>query len=101
MTNQKRITESIRVLATLYGDTNAAIGTALGQSESSAAGKRTGRIRWTLADVENLSTRYGMSIDQILAGPWSWLGLPEGGAGSEGGVNACYRRSYGAMPLAA
>jgi hypothetical protein len=79
MSNQKRITESIRVLATLYGDTNAALGTALGMSESSAAGKRTGRINWSLKDVDTLSVRYGVSVDQILAGPWSWLGLPEGG----------------------
>jgi BetR domain len=79
MSNQKRITESIRVLATLYGDTNAALGAALGMSESSAAGKRTGRIRWSLQDVETLSARYGVSVDQLMAGPWAWLGLPEGG----------------------
>ena len=79
MSNQKRITESVRVLATLYGDTNATLAAALGATETMAANKRTGRSRWTTDDVEILATRYKVSIDQILAGPWNWLGLPEGG----------------------
>ncbi len=78
MTNQKRITESVRALAAVFGDTNATLASALGLSESSAAGKRTGRLKWTVDDVQALAGHYGVTVEQILAGPRAWLGLPDG-----------------------
>jgi hypothetical protein len=77
MSNQQRITESARALAAVFGDTNATLAAVLGQSEASAAGKRTGRLKWTVDDVQALATHYGVSVDQVLAGPRAWLGLTD------------------------
>jgi hypothetical protein len=79
MTNQRRITESVRALAAVFEDTNADIGRILGLSESSAAGKRTGRIKWTTDDLAKLAHRYGVTVDQLMAGPRAWLGMSEEG----------------------
>lgn len=84
MSQQRNITESVRALAAVFGDTNATLGKALGLSESSAAGKRTGRNNWTLADVEKLAEHYGVRPEQILAGPRAWLGLTSGGGDTAG-----------------
>jgi hypothetical protein len=78
MDMQQRITESARALVAVFGDTNATLAAALGQSEASAAGKRTGRLKWTLKDVEALAAHYDVTVDQVLAGPRAWLGLPDG-----------------------
>lgn len=86
MSNQQNITDSVRALAAVRGDTNADLAVALGLSESSAAGKRTGRINWTLSDVEALASHFGVKAEQLLAGPWAWLGLT-----SSGGDTARYR----------
>jgi hypothetical protein len=77
MSNQRNITESVKALAAVFGDTNAALAKVLNLSESSAAGKRSGRINWTLADVGALAAHYGVRSEQLLAGPRAWLGLPD------------------------
>jgi hypothetical protein len=77
MDSQMRLTESVRVLLALFGDTNASLAGVLGQSASSAASKRTGRVPWTPSDVDRLATHYGVTVDQLQAGPRAWLGLPD------------------------
>lgn len=75
MDSQKRVTESIRVLAVLFGDTNMTLAQALGQSISSAASKRTGRTTWTDDDLVRLAAHYGVPVEKLRSGPRSWLGL--------------------------
>jgi len=77
MTTQQRITDSVRALAAVTGTTNRELAAVLGQSESSAGKKRSGGVDWTLADVAALATHYGVTDQQILAGVWAWLGVPE------------------------
>lgn len=72
-----RVTESVRVLATLFGDPIPVLARVLGQSTSSAAGKRTGRIAWTDDDLARLAAHYGVSVAKLQAGPRQWLGLSE------------------------
>lgn len=77
MDSQMRLTESVRVLVVLFGDNNAILARVLGQSASSAASKRTGRVAWTDEDLARLSAHYGVTVEKLRAGPRSWLGLPD------------------------
>ena len=91
MTNQQNITEAVRALAAIAGDTNASLGQVLGRSESSAAGKRTGRIKWTFDDMEKLSLHYRVTIAALVAGPRGWLSAEGQGWTLDGdGINVCY-----------
>jgi hypothetical protein len=76
MDSQMRLTESVRALAAVFGDTNADLAAVLQQSVSSAASKRTGRVAWSDADVERLAEHYGVTEDQLRDGPRVWLGIP-------------------------
>jgi hypothetical protein len=77
MDSQIRLTESVRVLLALFSETNADLAAVLGQSPSSAASKRTGRVPWTPADISRLAAHYKVTVDQLRAGPRAWLGLPD------------------------
>lgn len=75
MDSQTRLTDSVRVFAVLHGETNKDLARVLGQSLSSAAGKRTGAIPWTDADVQRLAEHYGVPAETLLEGPRVRLGL--------------------------
>lgn len=77
MDSQKRLTESIRVLAVLFNETNSDLALVLGQSTSSAASKRTGRVPWTPEDKRKLADHWGVSVEFLEAGPRQRLGLPD------------------------
>jgi transcriptional regulator with XRE-family HTH domain len=86
-TTQERLRASVRAITAAFDDTQTDLAAALGVSQNTVSKKIRGFSRWTLTDVETLAKHYGVTVDQLMAGPRSWLGLPEGGDGQD--VNAC------------
>jgi hypothetical protein len=72
---QERVTDSVRALAAWKRETSADVAAVLGLSKSSANGKMIGRVTWTLRDMERLCEHYGVTFEQLTAGPAAWLGL--------------------------
>lgn len=68
-----RVTESARALAGWKGDRGGEMAAILGLSMSSAAGKLAGRIPWSVSDMDKLCAHYGVTFDQLTAGPEAWL----------------------------
>lgn len=76
---QVRVSESARALAGWRGDRGAEVALILGLAKSTAAGKLAGKIPWSLADMDKLCRHYGVTFDQLTAGPGAWLGLESSG----------------------
>lgn len=72
---QERVTDSVRALAAWKREGNAEVAAVLGLSKSSANGRMIGRIPWTVADMDKLCQHYGVTFDQLTAGPGAWLGM--------------------------
>ena len=72
---QMRVSESARALAGWRGDRGAEVALILGLAKSTAASKLAGKIPWTVADMDKLCKHYGVTFDQLTAGPASWLGI--------------------------
>lgn len=70
---QTRVTESARALAGWKGDRGAQVAAVLGLGISSASGKLAGKIPWSVADMDKLCAHYGVTFDQLTAGPEAWL----------------------------
>jgi antitoxin component HigA of HigAB toxin-antitoxin module len=69
------ISGSVRALSAWKKETQADLGQLLGLSPTTVAHRLNGRLAWTLQDVERLCSHYGVTIDQLTAGPPAWLGL--------------------------
>ena len=80
MDTQQRVTGMVRALSAVNRDTQHDLATVLGITQTSVAHKLGGKIQWSLKDLEALSGHYGVTIDQLTAGPWVILGVvePEG-----------------------
>ena len=74
---QARVGASVRALAGAHGTQQKELAVVLGMSQNAVSLKLRGRTRWSVADIEKVSAFYGASVEQIQAGPWAWLGLPE------------------------
>lgn len=72
---QTRIGESARALFATFRDKQVDLAAAMGVSQNAVSRKLNGMTRWSIADVEALAERYGVTVDQVLAGPRAWLGL--------------------------
>ena len=75
---QERVTDSVRALAAWKREGNAEVAAVLGLSKSSANGRMIGRIPWTVADMDKLCAHYGVTFDQLTAGPAAWLRTSSG-----------------------
>lgn len=72
---QQRVTDSVRALAGWRRETNHDVARVLGMSKSSANGKMIGRIGWSADDIKKLCDHYGVTFEQLTAGPSGWLGI--------------------------
>ena len=77
-TTQHRVTGSVRALSAVMRDTQHDLAAVLGITQTSVAHKLGGKIQWSLKDLELLAAHYGVTIDQLTAGPWAWLGRADG-----------------------
>jgi hypothetical protein len=74
---QQGISGSVRALAAWKRETQADLGRLLGLSPVTVAQRLNGRLAWTLQDVQTLCGHYGLTLDQLTAGPPGWLGLTD------------------------
>jgi transcriptional regulator with XRE-family HTH domain len=74
---QQGISGSVRALAAWKRETQADLGRLLGLSPVTVAHRLNGRLAWSLQDVETLCKHYGVTMDQLAAGPPAWLGLAD------------------------
>jgi hypothetical protein len=103
---QEGITGSVRALAAWRKESQADLGALLGLSPVTVAHRLNGRLAWSLKDVRTLVAHYGITVDQLMGGPASWLGLPAGsnqegeGTVDSTAVNSSYH-PFDRLPLAA
>jgi transcriptional regulator with XRE-family HTH domain len=98
---QRNVAESFRALSAVCMDKQAEIGAVLGISQKAVSQKLNGRISWSASDIALLARWYGVTVDQVMAGPRSWLGKDgQGWTRESDGINICYP-SYGSVPIAA
>jgi len=74
---QQGISASVRALSAWKKETQADLGRLLGLSVTTVAHRLNGRLAWTLQDAERLCNHYGVTLNQLAAGPQAWLGLPD------------------------
>lgn len=102
---QQALADSFRVLTALFKEDQRTVAEALGVSQVSISRKLAGKSSWSFAEVVLLARRYGVTLDQVQAGPRAWLGLPDGNEGEESGsldpsVNGSYHL-FDPLPVAA
>ena len=71
---QDHVAASARALAAAFQDKQVDLAEALGISQNAVSRKLNGTIRWSVADMGVLAKRYGVTVDQLMAGPRAWLG---------------------------
>lgn len=76
---QERIGESVRALAAAFRERQEDLAAVLGISQVSTSKKFRGLTRWSLDDLQALSAHYGVTLEQLTAGPRAWLGLDQNG----------------------
>ena len=83
---QEGITGTVRSMSALLRESQGDVGNLLGLSPVTVAQRLNGRLEWSLRDVTKLCEHYGLTFDELTAGPLGWLkAARQGGASS--GVN--------------
>ncbi|MFC8717766.1 helix-turn-helix domain-containing protein [Kitasatospora sp. NPDC057198] len=76
---QERIGESVRALSAAFRDRQEDLAAALNVSQFTISRKFRGLTPWKVEDLQVISARYGVTLDQLTAGPRAWLGIESGG----------------------
>lgn len=68
MDSQEVVSRTVRVYMAAHDETQEALALALGVARSTITQKLSGRIRWTLSDLERLRGHYGVAVPALLEG---------------------------------
>lgn len=79
---QKCIGESVRALSAAFGDRQEDVAQVLGLSQNVVSKKFRGLVKWSVEDTQAVAKHYGVTVEQVLAGPRAWLGIADQGDGA-------------------
>jgi transcriptional regulator with XRE-family HTH domain len=70
---QQGISGSVRVLSAWQRESQADLGRVLGLSPVTVAQRLSGRLAWSMRDLDVLATHYRVAPAVLMAGPDQWL----------------------------